>query len=189
MRYFDVNIEVKEEDKEWAMEIGDNITTPAWSLRPYLLTAEDMERIKYMTDQFPVKPEYAAILMTPANTICKTHIDSIAREAWDDGKVPQQWKDSVRKDNIGQRISAINIPIRVHPTSMMQWMPLNECNQSESDEILEETDLRSSKCWIVCEPHRINNLHSPYNRVILSLSYTQKLDQLHAIYNTPIQYP
>ena len=40
MRYFDVSIEVKEEDKEWAMEVGDNITTPAWSLRPYLLTAE-----------------------------------------------------------------------------------------------------------------------------------------------------
>ena len=95
MRYFDVDIKIKEEDKEWGIEIGDNITTPAWSLRPYLLTPEDMERIKYITDQFPVKPEYAAILMTPANTICKTHIDSIARDAWNDGLVPQQWKDTL----------------------------------------------------------------------------------------------
>ena len=169
MYSFDVDIKINDDDIKWAQDIGNNITKPAWTLRPYLLSIEEMDKIKHISDQFPVKPEYAAILMTPANSICKTHVDAIA---------VNEKKDEAKKRGITQRITAINIPIAVHKTSMMDYM-----ESMESDKIIHSVDLLSPKCWKVNIPHRIDNSQSEFNRVVLSLSYTQTLEELHEIYN------
>ena len=45
MRYFDVDINIKEEDIKWMFDLGNNITEPAWTIRPHKLTTEEMQRI------------------------------------------------------------------------------------------------------------------------------------------------
>ena len=105
MNYFNVDIELNSEDKKWALNIGDNITKPNWTIRPYKLNDEEMRRISYLTDQIGVAPSYAAIIMVPANSVCKTHVDDKADAA-----------------GIRQRITAINIPIQVHEESLFQYM-------------------------------------------------------------------
>ena len=37
MKWFEVDCKLKEEDIEWARDIGDNITEPNWTIRPYKL--------------------------------------------------------------------------------------------------------------------------------------------------------
>jgi len=107
--------------------------------------------------------------MTPANSICKTHVDAIA---------VNEKKEEAKKRGITQRITAINIPISVHETSMMDYM-----QDLESDIIIHSEDLLKPKCWKVNIPHRIDNSKSNFNRVVLSLSYTQTLEELYEIYN------
>ena len=56
MKWFDVDVNLRLEDIEWAFNIGNNITEPNWTIRPYKLNDEEMERISYLTDQIGVKP-------------------------------------------------------------------------------------------------------------------------------------
>lgn len=160
MKWFDVNIDIKDEDKKWMFGIGNNIKEPAWTIRPYKLNSEELEKISHITNQFPVKPSYAAIIMVPANSICKTHIDDKAVAA-----------------GIKQRITAVNIPIQVHETSVFQYM-----KNMETEEVIETIDLQTPKCWRVDIPHRVDNLKSPYNRVVLSLSYVETIKELYESY-------
>lgn len=155
MKYFDIDIELKPKDKQWIYKVGNNITEPAWTIRPYKLTSAEMDRLSYA---FPLQPEYAAIIMVPANTICKTHVD-----------------DKANKNGERQRITAINIPVAVHKTSVFQYM-----QSLDSDVVLETVDLQSAKCWRVDIPHRVDNSQSPHNRVVLSLSYTESVQELYA---------
>lgn len=157
MRWFEVDIHLRDEDIEWAAEIGNNITEPNWTIRPYKLNDEELKRISYITDQISIKPSYAAIIMVPANSICKTHIDDKADAA-----------------GIRQRITAINIPIQVHETSSFQYM-----KSLESPKVLEELYLDTAKCWRVDIPHRVDNSQSPFNRVVLSLSYVESVDEIY----------
>lgn len=156
MKWFDVDMNLHDEDVEWINNIGDNINKPKWSIRSYKLDKEELKRISYITEQIKVKPSYVVIMMVPANSICETHVD--------------------HKAGMGmrQRITAINIPIQVHQTSAFQYM-----KGIESPKILEEVYLDRAKCWRVDKPHRVDNSQSPFNRVVLSLSYTESIDQIY----------
>jgi len=158
MNCFDVDICIRDEDKKWMIDIGDNITEPNWTIRPYKLNQEEMKKISYLWKDLPV-PNYAAIIMVPANTICKTHVDDKA-------------------ETVGerQRITAINIPLQVHDQSKFQYM--NE------DTVIQMEKLNSAKCWRVDIPHRVDNSLSPFNRVVLSLSYVQTVKEIYEIYHT-----
>ena len=93
--------------REWMYNIGYNITEPPWSIRPYKIPQEELFHISPICDIIPVKIDYAALIMTPANTICKTHVD-----------------------NIGGRNTAINIPINVEANSLFQYMDGNTVVES-----------------------------------------------------------
>lgn len=157
MKWFNVNFELRNGDIKWATEIGDNITEPNWTIRPYKLNHEELKRISYITEQIKVKPSYAAIIMVPSNSICKTHIDDKADSA-----------------GIKQRITAINIPVQVHEASAFQYM-----ESLESPKVLEELYLDTAKCWRVDIPHRVDNSQSPFNRVVLSLSYVESINEIY----------
>lgn len=157
MNYFNVDIELNSEDKKWALDIGDNITKPNWTIRPYKLNDEEMRRISYLTDQIGVAPSYAAIIMVPANSVCKTHVDDKADAA-----------------GIRQRVTAINIPIQVHEESLFQYM--------QEEVALETLKLDSAKCWRVDIPHRVDNSKSPFNRVVLSLSFVESVEDIQSAY-------
>lgn len=156
MTYFDVEINVKEDDKKWMLSVGDNITEPAWTIRPYKLNKDEMDKISYVWQSIGLEPSYAAIIMVPANSVCKTHIDDKAGDA-----------------GLRQRITAINIPLQVHETSVFQYM-----EDMESEKVIETISLQSPKCWRVDIPHRVDNSQSPHNRVVLSLSYYQTVDTI-----------
>ena len=117
MNWFDVDVKLKEEDIEWAWSIGNYITEPNWTIRPYKLNDEEMDRIAYLNDQIGTAPSYAAIIMVPKNSKCKTHVDDKADAA-----------------GIKQRISAINIPIQVHYTSKFQYMEDEEPVEEQETE-------------------------------------------------------
>ena len=51
MKWFDVHVSLKQEDIDWAFNIGDNITEPAWTIRPYKLNEQEMERIGQELDK------------------------------------------------------------------------------------------------------------------------------------------
>lgn len=157
MNWFEVDIKLKEEDRKWAFDIGDNITEPAWTIRPYKLNEEEMKRIAYLNEQIGTEPSYAAIIMVPANSVCKTHVDDKADTA-----------------GVKQRITAINIPVHVHKASMFQYML--------EDTVMEMVKLNTAKCWRVDIPHRVDNSKSPHNRVVLSLSYTQTVEEIYENY-------
>lgn len=159
MRWFNVDVRLKPADIDWAWSIGNYITEPNWTIRPYKLSADEMDRISYLNEQIGIAPSYAAIIMVPANSVCKTHVDDVAE-----------------KNGIKQRITAINIPIQVHYTSKFEYM--------EMDEPVETLSLYTPKCWRVDIPHRVDNSESPFNRVVLSLSYTQTIEEIHEIYRT-----
>lgn len=160
MKWFDIDIQLNNNDKEWMFEIGNNIKEPSWTIRPYKLSDQEMNNISLITDQLPIRPEYAAIIMVPAGTMCKTHVD-----------------DRANANGVRQRITAINIPIKVHETSMFQYM-----TDMESNEIIETISLNTPKCWRVDIPHRVDNRLSPFNRVVLSLSFTQTVGEIYEIY-------
>lgn len=157
MNWFEVDINLNEEDRQWALDIGDNITEPNWTIRPYKLNDQEMDRISYLTDQIGVSPSYAAIIMVPANSKCKTHVDDKANAA-----------------GIRQRITAINIPVNVHESSLFQYM--NE------ETVIETLTLKSAKCWRVDIPHRVDNSKSPFNRVVLSLSFVESVEDIQSAY-------
>ena len=157
MNWFEVDVQLREEDRQWAFDIGDNITEPAWTIRPYKLNEQEMERIAYLTEQIGTKPSYAAIIMVPANSVCKTHVDDKADTA-----------------GVKQRITAINIPVHVHKASMFQYML--------EDTVMEMVKLDTAKCWRVDIPHRVDNSKSPHNRVVLSLSFTETIEELYENY-------
>ena len=158
MKWFAIDVKLKQEDIDWAFNIGYNITEPAWTIRPYKLNEQEMERIAYLNEQIGTVPAYAAIIMVPANSVCKTHVD-----------------DKADAQGVRQRITAINIPIRVHETSVFQYM--------EDEEPVETLSLTEAKCWRVDIPHRIDNNNSPYNRVVLSLSYVETVEEVRKEYN------
>ena len=157
MNWFEVDVQLREEDRQWAFDIGDNITEPAWTIRPYKLNEQEMERIAYLNEQIGTKPSYAAIIMVPANSVCKTHVDDKADTA-----------------GVKQRITAINIPVHVHKASMFQYML--------EDTVKEMVKLNTAKCWRVDIPHRVDNSKSPHNRVVLSLSFTETIEELYENY-------
>ena len=134
--------------REWMYNVGYNITEPPWSIRPYKIPQEELFHISPICDIIPVKMDYAALIMTPANTICKTHID-----------------------DIGGRKTAINIPISVEANSLFQYM--------DGDKIIETIDLLTTKCWDVSIPHRVDNSNSIQNRVVLSLGFTETVEDIY----------
>ena len=124
-----------------------------------------MNKISHIIEQFPKKPEYAAIIMVPAGSVCKTHVDDKANAA-----------------GIRQRITAINIPIRVHEKSVFQYMKQEELGVY--NKVIEELTIHDgAKCWRVDIPHRVDNSQSTYNRVVLSLSYCETIEELYQAYN------
>lgn len=164
MKWFEVDCKLKEEDIEWAREIGDNITEPNWTIRPYKLNEEEMNRISYLNDQIGIEPSYAAIIMVPKNSTCKTHVDDKA--------------DTV---GVRQRITAINIPVQVHKSSRFEYMIDDPFGPGEI--AMDMIKLNTPKCWRVDIPHRVYNEKSPTNRIVLSLSFTQSIKELHEIYS------
>lgn len=162
MNWFEIDVKINEDDRQWAIGIGDNITEPNWTIRPYKLNEEEMERISYIADQIGTSPSYAAIIMVPANSVCKTHVD-----------------DKADRAGIKQRITAINIPIQVDKTSVFQYM-IDDPFIGEYP--IETINLDTAKCWRVDIPHRVDNSKSPFNRVVLSLSFVESVEEIHEAY-------
>lgn len=154
MRHFDVDVKVNQSDVDWMVDIGNNITEPNWTIRPYKLSDAEIDRLDNVLDQIPIRPEYAAIIMVPANTMCKTHVDNKANAT-----------------GIRQRITAINIPLQIDDSSTFQYM--------DGDTIEETIHLLSPKCWRVDIPHRVDNRLSPTNRVVLSLSFVETVEDMY----------
>lgn len=155
---------ITDNDVTWIKDIANNPKDKkmaSWTIIPYKLSAQEMNRLSYVFDAMPLLPTYAAIITVPKASICKTHID-----------------DKAVTEGIKQRITAINIPIQVHSSSNFQYM-----KDINSDVILETIDLQTPKCWRVDIPHRVDNKLSPYNRIVLSLSYTNTVDELYEIYS------
>lgn len=157
MNYFNTNISIDlipatKFDK--MLEIGNNIVDPSWTIRPYKFKESDMYLVEELLKNIFFTPAYVALIMTPANTMCKTHVD-----------------------NIGGRISAINIPIQVDDKkSFFQYVDTH-------DNVIETLTCNPIKCWRVDIPHRVDNLKYNKNRVTLSLGFVQTIGELYEIYN------
>lgn len=148
---------IRESDVAWIKHISDNPTDPvfaSWTIIPYLMTQEDKDKLSYIFDAVPLEPSYAAIITVPKNSVCSTHVD-----------------DKADARGVRQRITAINIPVAVHETSVFEYM--------ENEKVLETIDLQTPKCWRVDIPHRVDNSKSPHNRIVLSLSYVETIDELY----------
>lgn len=135
--------------------IGDNIVDPPWTIRPFKFDNDHLLMIKPITNRLPVQPMYVALIMTPANSICKTHVD-----------------------NIGGRITAINIPLQIdNDKSFFEYM-----SDLESDVVVERLTLDYTKCWSVDIPHRVDNSHYDKNRVVLSLSFKETVKEMYDLF-------
>lgn len=153
MNYFDTDIDISIIPKnklQIMLEKGDSIIDPPWTIRPYKFQEEDFFLVKELLDTLPIKPAYIALIMTPKNTICKTHVD-----------------------NIGGRNCAINLPLQVDDSlSLFEYM--------QDDNVIEQITCSPIKCWRVDIPHRVNNLNYNKNRVTLSLGFTQSINELYS---------
>lgn len=135
--------------------LGNNIVDPPWTIRPFKFDDDHLLMIDPILKLLPVTPMYVAVIMTPANTICKTHID-----------------------NIGGRITAINIPLQVNnDKSFFEYM-----SDLNGDIVLERIKLDSTKCWAVNIPHRIDNSQYNKNRVVLSLSFKETVQEMYDLF-------
>ena len=150
--------------REWMYNIGYNITEPSWSIRPYKIPQEELFHISPICDIIPVKMARAALIMTPASTICKTHVDA---EATSGDISSAKYFGKARR----QRITAINIPINVEANSLFQYM--------DGDKVVETIDLLTTKCWDVSIPHRVDNSNSIQNRVVLSLGFYETVEDIY----------
>ena len=164
MKYFqlpEISINLlDDEQKTWLFDNGTNITEPAWTIRPRLIQEDEYWRIQPIIDKLPAKPGYCALIMVPAESVCKTHVD-----------------DKAGATGRRERITAINIPVNVHPTSVFQYM-----ESLESDTVLETIGLQETHCWQVDIPHRVDNSGSPHNRVVLSFSFYETVDELYQLH-------
>lgn len=158
---------ISNEDMKWMIEIGNNIKNDEryknYTIKPHLITAEERHRLSYIFSAMPVDPIYAAIIMTPKFSICKTHID-----------------DRAAANNLTERITVINIPLQVHETSIYQFM-----EDMDSEVVIGEVDLQTPKCWKVDIPHRVDNSKSPHDRLVFSLSFSQTIEELHEMIKEP----
>ena len=162
MKWFEIkNVpSIRPDDMEWITHISNNPTNPlyaSWTIIPHLMTQHEISKLSYIFDALPISPSYAAIITVPKNSVCATHVD-----------------DKADASGIRQRITAINIPVNVHETSVFQYM-----ESMESNNVLETIDLQTPKCWRVDIPHRIDNSKSPHNRIVISMSYVETINELH----------
>lgn len=146
---------------KWIINTGNNITEPAWTIRPYLLKESEFDKINPILDwfkQYNLYPGYAAIIMTPANSVCKTHVD-----------------DKAKIVNKKERRTAINFPIQGNWfTSTFNYM-----ENIDNDVILETIYLDTPTCWNVTKPHRIDNSNCKLNRITLSFSFYESVQEIH----------
>lgn len=153
MNYFDTDIDINIISKnklQIMLEKGDSIVDPPWTIRPYKFQEEDLFLVQELLYTLPIQPAYIALIMTPKNSICKTHVD-----------------------NIGGRTCAINLPLQVDDSlSLFEYM--------QDDNVIEQITCSPIKCWRVDIPHRVNNLNYDKNRVTLSLGFTQTINELYS---------
>jgi hypothetical protein len=135
--------------------IGNNIIEPAWTIRPSLVDNILVQEELNWLEQYKLYPCYTAIIMTPALTICKTHVDDKASDA-----------------GLKQRRTAINIPIQGWDNSSFQFM-------SGEENIIETIYTDAVMCWDVTQPHRINNSESKFNRITLSFGFVESVQEIH----------
>lgn len=158
MNYFDIDLNLNVIPKEKynkMLNMGDNIVDPPWTIRPYKFQEKDYVMVEELLQEIPLTPDYIALIMTPANTICKTHVD-----------------------NIGGRFSAINIPLQVDNNfSFFEYMDNN-------NNVIERLSCNPVKCWRVDIPHRVDNSKYNKNRVTLSLGFIKTVGELYEIYNS-----
>lgn len=156
MKYFDIPLLNKnlldKKTLNYLTKLGNDIVDPPWTIRPFKFDNHHLSMISPITGLLPAEPMYVAVIMTPANTICKTHID-----------------------NIGGRITAINIPLQIdNSKSFFEYM-----TNIDSDTISERVTLDSTKCWAVNIPHRVDNSQYSKNRVVLSLSFKETVQEMY----------
>ena len=137
------------------ISIGNNIIEPAWTIRPSLLDNILVQEELNWLEQYKLYPCYTAIIMTPALTICKTHVDDKASDA-----------------GLKQRRTAINIPIQGWDNSSFQFM-------SDEENIIETICTDSVMCWDVTRLHRINNSKNKLNRITLSFGFVESVDNIY----------
>ena len=87
------------------IKIGSNITEPKWTIRPKLIDNILIQSELSWLEKYNLIPSYTAVIMTPANSICKTHVD-----------------DKAKGTNLNQRKTAINVPIQGWDNSSFQYM-------------------------------------------------------------------
>jgi hypothetical protein len=137
------------------ISIGNNIIEPAWTIRPSLIDNILVQEELDWLEQYKLYPCYTAIIMTPALTICKTHVDGKASDA-----------------GLKQRRTAINIPIQGWDNSSFQFM-------SDEENIIETICTDAVMCWDVTQPHRIDNFKSKLNRITLSFGFVESVDNIY----------
>jgi hypothetical protein len=149
---------ISNENKQWLIDTGNNFQAPRhwkyWDIAPRLITQRDEHRIQPILDVLPVKPAYNALIIVKPNIISENHIDEI-----------------------GERVSAVNIPIQVADNSLFRYT-----TNLEDSSPLEEIALPYAHCFNVKIPHCVDNRFSDQRRIILSFSFTQTVEQLHAAF-------
>jgi hypothetical protein len=142
-------------DLEWLIETGNTFKPPkGWDVAPRLITPRDEYRIKPIVDILPIKPAYTALIIVLPNLICDNHIDSI-----------------------GERRTAINVPLQVDKSSLFRYTVSLEDNSP-----IEEIELPHTHCFNVKVPHCVDNRFSDTRRIVLSFSFSQTVEDLHAAF-------
>lgn len=140
------------EDQQWLIEIGNEFKPPkGWDVAPRLITPRDEYRIKPIIDILPIRPAYTALIIVLPNLICDNHIDSI-----------------------GERRTAINVPLQVDKSSLFRYTASIDDNSP-----IEEIALPHTHCFNVKVPHCVDNRFSNTRRIVLSFSFSQTVEQLY----------
>lgn len=145
----------------YLITIGNSLEASNWTIRPFKFDSYHQSLVKPILNQLPLMPVSMAILMTPAFAASAVHVDNFAPDL-----------NGIHKCT--GRISAINVALE-NCESCFEYI-------GESNTVLDQITFDITKCLRVDIPHRSNNLSSSKNRVTLSFSYLNSIDELYDAY-------
>lgn len=136
------------------VSFGSKISEPAaWIMKPKILPVKMEVLLGPIYDLIPIPYTFIAIVKTPALSFGEIHVD-----------------------DIGRRITAINIDLQIdNNLSKFHYIDHNDPKHT----ITQTLDLATTKCLNVSILHQADNHKCPTDRLILSLSYTQTVDEMH----------
>lgn len=149
---------------DYLITIGNSLEASNWTIRPFKFDIYHQNLVKPILNKLPMMPVSMAILMTPAFAASAIHVDNF---------VPDLNLNGIIHKCTG-RISAINVALE-NCESCFEYI-------DKSNTVIDQLTFDIAKCIRVDIPHRSNNLSSSKNRVILSFSYLNSIDQLYDAY-------